>query len=258
ASPTRALEFSSLMQGKKINWWAEGRVDTLNRYTDGELQLLRDGGCRLVFMGAESGDNEILQRYRKGETFRAPDTLTLAARFRKAGIIPELSFVLGFPEKDLSLAWEKLQREIRFIRELKAINPAAEVILYVYSPVPGAGSGPDEIARQAGLEFPKTLEEWLEPEWKQFDLRKDPGTPWFTPQMARYVKNVKTVLDSAFPSVSDFRLRGIRKRLLTLPGKVRYRLGWYRYPLELQFLQKILNYLPPEKEGFYAEECTGS
>ena len=48
------------------------------------------------------------------------------------GIVPEFSFVVGNPpdpEGDLA-------QTLAFIRRVKAVNAATEIILYVYSPVP--------------------------------------------------------------------------------------------------------------------------
>jgi radical SAM superfamily enzyme YgiQ (UPF0313 family) len=69
------------------------------------------------------------------------------------GIVPEFSFVVGNPpdpEADLA-------HTLTFIRRIKQINPATEIILYVYSPVPMDGTFYDA-AQKEGFAFPETLE----------------------------------------------------------------------------------------------------
>ena len=62
----------------------------------------------------------------------AEQTLELAARIRKFGIIPEFSFVVGNPEDP-----ERDTREtIEFIRRIKRLNPDAEIIVQHYIPTP--------------------------------------------------------------------------------------------------------------------------
>src|ERR1039457_1697109 len=69
SSHSRTISFCRLMKGQHINWWAEGRIDTLNRFTDEELILLKESGCCLVFMGAETSDADLLQKVSKGGDF---------------------------------------------------------------------------------------------------------------------------------------------------------------------------------------------
>jgi anaerobic magnesium-protoporphyrin IX monomethyl ester cyclase len=253
SSHARTISFCRSMKGQNINWWAEGRIDTLNRFTDEELVLLKESGCCLVLMGAETGDEELLQKVNKGGNYNPADTKKLVARFKKAGIIPELSLVLGFPAENESQVWKSIRKEITFIRELKKINPHTEIIIYIYSPVPAAGTLLDEAVQRTGFAFPEMLEDWLKPEWEDLDLRRNPGTPWLKPFMIRRIRNFETVMNAAFPGKSNFRIKGFRKILLSVPGKFRYYLRWYRYPYFLKLLLKLAKYQRPEKEGFYSE-----
>jgi radical SAM superfamily enzyme YgiQ (UPF0313 family) len=253
SSHSRTMSFCRLMKGQNINWWAEGRIDTLNRFTDEELVLLRESGCCLVLMGAETGDDKVLDQVSKGGNFGAKDTKVLVARFRKADIIPELTLVLGFPAETSAKVWYSIKNEITFIRELKKINPQTEIIMYIYSPVPASGTILGESVSNTGFTFPENLEDWLKPERENIDLRRNPGTPWLKPYMIRRIRNFETVMNAAFPGKSNFRIRGFGKFILSLAGKFRYYLRWYRFPYFLKVLLKIARYQRPEKEGFYSE-----
>ncbi len=250
ASPARVLEFCSFTKKLDLRWWAEGRIDTLDRYTNLELRELYESGCRLVFMGAESGSDTVLESMNKGGKLTREMTEKLVARFREAGIIPELSFVLGFPSPDPGKVRENIRNDISFIRKLKKINPQAEIVIYVYSPIPSLGTSTDNQMKEAGFEFPQTLDEWLMPEREQLELRKNPGTPWLAPEMIRYIKDFETVLNAAFPGVSNIRMTQIEKIMLKGIGKIRYRLRWYRFPVLLKFLLRWMKYRLPETEGF--------
>ncbi|MBT8381683.1 MAG: radical SAM protein, partial [Ignavibacteria bacterium] len=59
-SEKRAVEFSELIKREKINWWGEGRIDTINKYSDKSLAIMREAGCRMIFFGDETGNDTIL------------------------------------------------------------------------------------------------------------------------------------------------------------------------------------------------------
>ena len=113
-----------------LQWWCEARIDLVLRYSDSTLQAIRRAGCRMIFFGAESGSDWVLQEMRK--QLKTEQTLALARRLRQFDIIPEFSFVVGNPKDP-----ERDTKEcFGFIRTLKHLNPASEIILYPYVPVP--------------------------------------------------------------------------------------------------------------------------
>ena len=128
-----------------------------------------------------------------------------------------------------------------------------KIIIYLYSPVPTEGSDLYQQILDAGFLFPKHLEDWISPSWENFDLRKNPLTPWLKPAMVDKIKNFETVLNGYYPTVSDFRIRGYKKTLLRFLSSIRYKKGIYAFPYEIKILQKIWKYRQPEIEGFYME-----
>jgi hypothetical protein len=108
--------------------------------------------------------------------------------------------------------------------------------------------------RAAGFRFPERLDDWLSPEWDQFDLRKNPLTPWLTPDMIDTIKNFETVLNARYPTVSDFKLTPFQRSAMRTLSSLRYSSRLYRAPYELKVLQKFwLKYRQPEIEGFTNE-----
>ncbi len=252
-SKKRVLEFSELIMNDNISYWGEGRIDTINMYSDKELKFMRKAGCQMIFLGAETGNDKILKQMNKGGTQTGQMIKDFVLRMKNADIIPELSFVLGLPAKTEKEVYNQILWDINFIKEIKEINPKAEIIIYTFSPVPTEGSELYQQITDAGFSFPENLEDWISPSWENFDLRKNPLTPWLKPYMIDTIKNFETVLNGYYPTVSDFKIRGYKKRLLKFISGIRYKTGIYNYPYEIKALHKIWKYRQPEIEGFYSE-----
>lgn len=99
-SKKRVLEFSELILNDNISYWGEGRIDTINMYSDDELRLMRKAGCKMIFLGAETGNDEILKQMNKGGTQSGKMIKDFVLRMKNVDIVPELSFVLGMPAAD--------------------------------------------------------------------------------------------------------------------------------------------------------------
>lgn len=72
----------------------------LRQKTVQELQALREAGLSLVYVGAESGDDEVLQRVRKGETFET--TRDALEKLGAAGITRSVMLLNGLGGRHLS------------------------------------------------------------------------------------------------------------------------------------------------------------
>jgi radical SAM superfamily enzyme YgiQ (UPF0313 family) len=233
-----------------MNWWGEGRIDTIDQYSDESLALMRRAGCRMIFFGAETGNDALLKQMDKGGKQTGEQIKRFAARMKKFDIIPEYSFVLGMPADSPAQVWAQIEEDIAFIKTIKTINPDTEIIIYIYSPVPTEGSELYERITRAGFHFPEKLEDWLSPQWESFDLRRNPLTPWLTPAMVRRIQNFETVLNARFPTVSDTKLSLLQRRVMRTLGGLRYRTGFFSFPYEIKVLQKFwLRYRQPEIEG---------
>lgn len=244
-SEPRTAEFAERMKDQGLAWWALGRVDELMRYSDATWAKLKASGLKMVFSGAESGSDEVLKRMNKGGKVSVNLTLELAKRMRQYGIVPEFSFVMGNPPNPL----DDIAATIGFIRQLKEVNPATEVILYIYTPVPEEGTLYEE-AKAMGFRFPETLADWVSGDWRSFSLRRDPHTPWLDPQLKRSVRDFERVLNAYYPTVTDSKLTGIKRAALRALAGWRYHTEFYRYPLELRAFHKLFAYQRPETTGF--------
>jgi radical SAM superfamily enzyme YgiQ (UPF0313 family) len=180
----------------------------------------------------------------KGGTASPSLTLELAARMKRYGVVPEFSFVLGSPPDPEGDA----ARTFDFIRRLKTINPATEVILYTYTPVPGGAMF--EAAERHGFAFPRTLEEWASDEWRQAMMRRGDHIPWMNGPIRRRIRDFERVLNAFYPTVTDRRLTPARRALLRAVSAWRYALRVYAVPIELRVMQRLMHYQRPETTGF--------
>jgi hypothetical protein len=247
-SEQRVIDFCDRIKDYGLTWWALGRIDELSRYQDSTWRLMRRSGLKMIFCGAESGSDEMLRQMNKGGQASTQLTLDLALKMKTFGIIPEYSFVLGNPpepERDLEITFN-------FIRKLKRLNPATELILYTYTPVPMDAGGGDlyERALAAGFKFPGTLEAWVQPPWSEFALRRRPKTPWLDNSIYNKVRDFERVINAYYPTTTDLKLTGSRRAALKAAGGWRYHLKFYQHPLELRALQRLFAYQRPETTGF--------
>jgi anaerobic magnesium-protoporphyrin IX monomethyl ester cyclase len=249
-SEKRVAEFSRMMIGQNMIWWGEGRIDTMDKYKDETLALMREAGCKMIFCGAETGNDETLKKMDKGGTQSAAQIRSFAARMGRFDIIPEYSFVLGTPAETPEKVMELIEGDISFIKEIKAINPDTEIIIYTYSPVPTEGSEMYNKVLSSGFRFPEVLEDWISPQWENFDLRKNPLTPWLTAEMIDKIRNFEVVLNGYYPTVSDIRLNNFKRKLIHWIAGLRYKTNLFAYPYEIKLLHKIWRYRQPEIQGF--------
>ena len=249
-SEKRVRAFSQLMLGQNMQWWGEARIDTMDSFSDETLTLMRESGCKMIFFGAETGNDAILKQMDKGGKQTGAQILRFAARMRQFDIIPEYSFVLGMPADTPEQVWAQLEGDITFIKEVKKVNPDTEIIIYIYSPVPTEGSDLYQRIQDAGFRFPEKLEDWLSPQWEKFDLRRNPLTPWLTAAMVDRIRSFETVLNARYPTISDIKLSPLQRRSMRALSAWRYSSGFYHYPYEIKVLQKFwLRYRQPEWEG---------
>jgi radical SAM superfamily enzyme YgiQ (UPF0313 family) len=237
-----AREVAAAFQPLGLRWWCEARVDALTRFSDDTWRALRAAGLTMVFCGAESGSDEILKKMNKGTT--TDQIIAVAAKTRDHGIIPEFSFVFGDPDEPE----REIENTLGFIRKLKAINPAMELISYFYTPTPqraGTYGGVDALAGT-----PDTLEEWIEPEWVAWMTHEDPLTPWLDRRLKAKVDDFELVLKSRFPSVHDKRTRGWGKALGRIAARRRWEREDYTDPRLLRRIREIARVAPDDRQAY--------
>lgn len=236
-----ALELAQRIQPLNMKWWCESRTDIMMSYSDATLEAIRRAGCKMVFFGAESGNNETLKEMNKD--LKVEDTLELASRLRRFDIIPEFSIIFGNPknpEKDI-------QECIQFIRHLKRLNPDCEIVVEHYTPVPQRAKMYGNVESQ--VQFPETPDEWATERWQQFATQKNPQTPWMRASTKQLIDNFELVVSSRWPTVQDIRLPQWGRMTLQALSAWRYKLAIYSAPFELKWTQHMIDLRKPKVES---------
>jgi radical SAM superfamily enzyme YgiQ (UPF0313 family) len=241
----RVAEFADRIMDLNLSWWGEGRIDTLQMYSEQSWRKMRDSGLRMVFLGAESGSDETLKRMHKGGKMSTEKTLEMASLMRSWGIVPEFSFVLGNPPNPE----EDTRKTIEFIRKVKRVNPDSEIVMYLYTPVPTSGELYEEAVAE-GFSFPDTLEEWVSPQWLDFSQRRSSSMPWLKRSIRDQILDFERVVNAYYPTSTNTSLTREGKLLLRLLSAWRFHLGFYNFPVELRAIQRFLSYQRPETSGF--------
>ena len=234
-------ELMERLAALNLHWWCEGRIDTISRYSDETLERIRRAGCTMIFFGAESGSDRVLKEMKKGIT--TEQTLEVAKRLRRLNIIPEFSFVVGNPRDPE----EDTRETIAFVRKVKRLNPASEIIVQHYTPVPNRGKMYGGI--DGKVSFPATLEEWATPQWYNFTIRVNPSMPWLKPRTKRLIDNFETVVGSRWPTVQDIQASRFSRLLLKTLSSWRYLTGIYAAPAELRLAQDWIRLRRPKVES---------
>ena len=104
----RTVELCSKLKPLNLTWSCTSRVTT-----DYEtLKAMKDAGCRLLIVGYESGDQQILKNIKKGATIERARQFTKDCH--KLGLVVHGDFILGLPGETR----ETIRNTIDFAKEL--------------------------------------------------------------------------------------------------------------------------------------------
>ncbi|MFH1822956.1 MAG: radical SAM protein [Patescibacteria group bacterium] len=152
---------------KKLNisfTGVNGRVDQLARCEDEFWQLMEEAGVKEILIGAESGDQEMLNLINKGITPEITlECVRIAAKY-KINIVNSL--MTNFPPtaNDPAAIKKVIKRELNntteLTRKMFEIYPLINMMLFFYTPYPGTPLY--QLCLKSGFKDPQTLEEWGE------------------------------------------------------------------------------------------------
>jgi radical SAM superfamily enzyme YgiQ (UPF0313 family) len=189
----------------------------------------------------------LLHDIRKGT--RTDQTLAAVETCRAHGVIPELSFMLAPPQDPEG----ETERTFEFIRQIKRVHPATEVMIYIYTPLPQRRDSKNAAAlRMEGemrdcvgnpVVFPKTADGWAEAQWLAYWCHQD--APWLSARLRRRIVDFTTVLGCRFPTIMDIRTSSWGKTALRALASWRYRFQRYDDPWELRVSRKLIHQWDP-------------
>lgn len=235
----------------ELPWWCYARADALLNLSQSSWALVRKSRLRMAYIGAESPNDMVLHDMRKGTS--ADQTLAVVELCARMGVVPELSFMLAPPHDPVG----ETERTFEFIRRIKRLHPATEIMLHVNTPLPprthAPGPGESIALRPAAslsdaqgrpVVYPASVEGWAAPEWVDYWCHRN--APWVDARLARRIEDFRTVLGCRFPTATDVKTPRWQKTALRTGAAWRYRLRRYDRPWELDLLRRVVRLWDPQ------------
>jgi radical SAM superfamily enzyme YgiQ (UPF0313 family) len=150
----RINEFCRLLIEREVNihWNATIEVETIVKLSDETLDLMRDSGCHMMWVGAETASAEMQAYIRKG--IQQGNVDTAMRRMWERNIKIGLFWIIGYPDE----TQESMRATMTLAAEMKTRYPNCTSEVLLYRPLPGTESG-DHAARN-GYEMPLAFETW--------------------------------------------------------------------------------------------------
>src|SRR3954467_396529 len=104
----RTIELCSKLKPLNFTWSCTSRVTT----DYDTLKAMKEAGCRLLIVGYESGDQQILKNIKKGATIDMAERFT--ANTKKLGLVVHGDFIVGLPGESR----ETLRNTIDFAKKI--------------------------------------------------------------------------------------------------------------------------------------------
>ena len=159
-----------------INWVASCRLDLCRRFTPEMFTKLKLSGCEFLFLGAESGSEQMLSTILKD--IKVEDIIEGCRLCIQNDLLPVVSFMGGFPDETI----EQLHDTLDLIDKLWAISPRITVNgIFPFSPYPGTPLF--NRSKELGLVPPDNLEGWGE-----WNFKYTPDHPWLSPRHRQELK----------------------------------------------------------------------
>jgi radical SAM superfamily enzyme YgiQ (UPF0313 family) len=231
----------------QLPWWCFARSDALVNLSERSWTLVKKSRLRMAYIGAESPSDWLLHDIRKGTN--RDQTLEAVEKCRSHGVVPELSFMLAPPQDPEG----ETEKTFEFIRLIKRLHPATEVMIYIYTPLPRRHDDTNAASARRAAElrdcagrsvvFPRTADEWAEPQWVDYWCHQD--APWLSERLRRRIVDFTTVLGCRYPTIMDIRASAWGKHALRALAAWRYRFERYDHPWELRVSRKLIRHWDP-------------
>lgn len=207
----------------KLEWYGQGHAShILKTYSDEDVQLFKKAGARMISIGAESGDQDILDLIDKKNLVQ--DNIKCLQLFTRNEIDSFYTTMVGFPIDP----YEDFSETIAMLMEAKYFDPRFKAMLSFYTPYPGTKLY--EISLENGFVPPASLAEWANHTFKKN------RAPWLGKKI--YI-SAEYFMNFYFP-LADFNLYKMA------PGKTKFfvlLISLMTYPLiRLRFKYKFLKF----------------
>lgn len=219
-----------------ITWHnANGSVNALAAYDREMWKLLAKSGCRSILVGAESGEQKMLDLLNK--RCMADDILKIADLSQQFEIQTSFSFMTGLPPvAGMDEIRKEFKATMKIIHQILRTNKCHDIKLFLYTPYPGSPLYLKSL--KYGLHVPQSLSEW-----SRFELTNI-TTPWISNRFKQQVEQARAFAIPYFQR--EYPLGGsvkcsvfaLFKRLLSWLAGLRLRYAFFSFPLEYWWLQR--------------------
>ena len=216
--------------GVKFDWCIQTTANFLIRSSDEDLNLMRKGGLSRVFIGAESGSDDVLRSVNKVRFQGTKVLYEVAEKCHRAHIRCTFSLIFALPDET-----DADQRQtLAMIREIKSRFPNTEFHSNIYTPYPGAPNF--KRALTMGLKEPQSLEEWADfyPKFQRL--------PWIDERRHTQIQRMRDYIRIGYGMDGVRRrslLRNAANRVLGPIARARLEAHRYSLPLELWALKGL-------------------
>jgi radical SAM superfamily enzyme YgiQ (UPF0313 family) len=219
-----------IASGLKFDWCIQTTANFLLKSSDEDVRLLRQSGLSRVFIGAESGSENVLRSVNKVR-FQGTKVLhDVSEKCHRAGIRCTFSLIFALPDET-----DADQRQtLAMVRDIKTRFPNTEFHSNIYTPYPGAPNF--KRALSMGLKEPQSLEEWADfyPKFQRL--------PWIDEKRHAQIQRMRDYIRIAYGMDTvrrKSRLRETANRLLAPIARARLEAHRYGVPFELWALKAL-------------------
>jgi anaerobic magnesium-protoporphyrin IX monomethyl ester cyclase len=219
-----------LQAGAKFDWCVQTTANFLLRSSDEEVRLMRRSGLTRVFIGAESGSDDVLRSVNKVRFQGTKILHRVAEKCYRAGITCTFSLIFALPDE----TEEDRRQTLAMIREIKSKYPTTEFHSNIYTPYPGAPNFRHAV--QMGLREPDSLERWADfyPKFQRL--------PWIDDKTHRHIQRMRDYIRIAYgaaPIRQRSSLKGAVHGMLAPLARARLNRDHYEVPVELWALKSM-------------------
>ncbi len=228
----RGIDIASglIESGVKFDWCVQTTANFLLRSTDEDVRLMRQSGLSRVFIGAESGSDDVLRSVNKVRFQGTRILHQVAEKCFRAGITCTFSLIFGLPDE----TEDDRRQTLALIREIKTKYPTTEFHSNIYTPYPGAPNFRHAV--DMGLQEPDSLEQWAEfyPKFQRL--------PWIDDRTHRQIQRMRDYIRIAYGAAPVRPRSGVREaahRMLAPIARARLNRDHYAMPVELWALKSM-------------------
>ena len=211
--------------GLDFKFITSGHAKNLLTFADDDFKTIYKAGCRKIYIGAESGSQEVLDLINKKETVE--DNFSVLKLLKKHKIITVFSTMVCLPsnpQKDLNLT-------LNMIRKAKLIDPLLEILIFYYTPFPQTPLY--EMALKNGFVSPTTPEEWSN--YTMFNSRLPWHRKYFKKRLEYFYNYYFPFYNKSIEQIAPNELKStvrIFQKLFFKLNRWRFKNNFFQFPFE--------------------------